>query len=531
MNVKIETVQLERIELHPMNRKRLGNLKELQADIATNGIEVPLIGRWLTTAAARECYPKRQGDAPLFQVLAGARRMTVARNLEFDDVTVIVREDLNDTEAFRFLMRENLHRADVHPLDEALYFDQWIVGGANVEMIAAEVGKEMQYVHRRLQLLRLIEGARTMYEKDVIGAGVAMELARIPEEAQQEALKWIRDRTEWKDSVSVADVKHWVRGHHLLLLSRASFSPKDADLWPPAGPCTTCPKRTGFTPSLFGDLTEKDSCTDRLCWEQKALKRIEQRVKEFQSAAIKWTPLGDWSYMRDREEMFEGRAIMGGNMWEECKQKEKDAMRGLMVRTRNLDELGKCMWIRLRTRASAGIVLSAQAKAINARQARVDKVRTLHRSLVFDAIREAPPVVKITSSPQISFLQRVAVAFWDRLWSESQKKIAQSYGWELKKQKAYSGWDMERTGHERIAQMRPGELVKFLEVLTLGHTIVLGLDNSKNELLEHAKRTGIDVAQLKRQAENKYPTVKTAKKTVAKKKARQRVRAKSKDAQ
>ena len=527
MNVKIETVALERVELHPMNRKRLGNLKELQADIKVNGIEVPLIGRWLNTAQTKEYYPTFRGanSSQVFQVLAGARRLMVARNLELADVTVIVREDLNDTEAFRFLIRENLHRADVHPLDEALYFDRWIMGGADVEMIAAELNKDMQYVHRRLQLLRLIEGARKMYGKGVIGAGVAMELARIPEEAQQEALKWVRDRTEWKESVSVAEVKHWIRNNHLLLLSRASFSPKDAELWPAAGPCTTCPKRTGFTPSLFGDLTDKDSCTDRQCWEQKALKRIDQRVKEFEGAEIKWTPLGDYSYFRDREEMFEGRAIMSGNMWEECKQNDKGAMRGLMVRGRSLDELGKCMWIRLRTPASAGIVLSSQQKAVNARQARVEKVNALHRSLVFDAIREAPAVVKIAQPAQISFLQRVAIAFWNRLWSESQKKIAQSYGWELKKQKAYNGWDMERTGHERIAQMRPGELVKFLEVLTLGHLVALHGYDSDDKLLTHAKEAGIDVAQLKRQAENKYPTVKTAKKKVAKKKARQRARA------
>lgn len=527
MSDKLQTVELAKIELHPLNRKRLGNMSELEADIRQNGIEVPLIGRWLNSEQTRAFDPKHTDGSHAFQVLAGARRIAIARKLELPDVVVIVREGLSDEEAFRFLMRENLHREDVHPLDEALYFDQCITNGADVDMIAAEIGKEPAYVHRRLQLTQLYPAAAKAYEKGSFGAGVAMEVARIPEAAQKEAMKWILDRTQFEGgSVSVLEVKRWIRNTHVLLLSKACFSPKDPDLWPAAGSCVDCPKRTGATPSLFQDLADKDSCTDRKCWEQKAMKCIEQRMAEFEAQKVEWWPLGDWYYDPSAATQFQNKAIVNGNAWDECRQKDAGAVRGLLVRTRDLADLGKCLWVKARARSS-GVSLTAQDKATRARQQRLEKVRGLYRSLVFDAIREAPPPIKGSSSTSTnSFLQRVAIAFWNRLWSESQKAIAKAYGWELVKQRTYNGWDMERTGHERIQQMRPGELVKFLEVLTLGHTVVLhGREGEReDELLEHAKRIGVDVAKLKRQAEDKFPSVKLAKKKAAKKKARQKAR-------
>jgi hypothetical protein len=352
-----------------------------------------------------------------------------------------------------------------------------------------------------------------------------MELARIPEEAQQEAVKWIRDCTGFGDetSVTVAAVKQWIRNNHVLLLSKACFSPKDAELWPAAGSCVECPKRTGAVPSLFQDLTDKDSCTDRVCWEQKCLKRLARYVEEFLQKEIEWFPLAGWRYDSGAPTMYEGKEILGGNAWDECRQKEKGAFRGLLVRPDDRSQLGKCIWAKARVRAVSLSHLTSQAKAAAARGVRLAKVKRLHRSLVFDAIREAPAPIKGSSSGNtMSFMQRIAIAFWNRLWNESQKAIAKSYGWELIKQKQYNGWDMDRTGRERILQMRPNDLMKFLEVLTIGQSVALSpYDNSKDELLQHAERIGVDVAKLKRQAEAKFPAAKKAAKTkTTRKKAR-----------
>ncbi|KKN14363.1 hypothetical protein LCGC14_0996920 [marine sediment metagenome] len=523
----IGNVELLQVELHPLNRQRLGDIKQLTADIEINGIEVPIIGRWLNAASSTSFYPHRKDTMPVFQVLAGARRVTAARTLNMQFVPTLARE-YTDEQAFRFLMRENLHREDVHPLDEALYFDQCIQEGADVDMIAAELGKEPAYVHKRLQLTHLCAAAQTMYEKgEKFGAGVAMELARIPEEAQQQAVKWIRDCTGFGDerSVTVAAVKQWIRNNHVLLLSKACFSPKDATLWPAVGSCVECPKRTGAVPSLFQDLAEKDSCTDRVCWEQKCLKRLEQHVKEFTDASIEWFPLAGWRYDSGAPTMYEGKQILGGNAWDECRQKDKGAFRGLLVRPDDHAQLGKCIWAKQRVRSTYSSLAhqTAQGKAAAARGVRLAKVKRLHRSLVFDAIREAPaPIKGSSSSNTVSFMQRIAIAFWNRLWNESQKAIAKSYGWELIKQKQYNGWDMDRTGRERIICMKPNDLMKFLEVCTVGQSVAQSpYDNSKDELLLYAKEIGVDLPKLQRQAEAKFPAAKkAAKKKTTRKKAR-----------
>ena len=70
--------------------------------------------------------------------------------------------------------------------------------------------------------------------------------------------------------------------------------------------------------------------------------------------------------------------------------------------------------------------------------------------------------------------------------------------------------------------MKPNDLMKFLEVLTVGQSVATTWnENSKDELLLYAKETGVDVAKLQRQAEAKFPAVKkAAKKKTTRKKAR-----------
>ena len=64
------------------------------------------------------------------------------------------------------------------------------------------------------------------------------------------------------------DLAHLIEQKYLTRLDRAPFSLKDAKLVPEAGPCTTCPKRSGNQPGLFDD-TPTDTCTDAVCFRSK----------------------------------------------------------------------------------------------------------------------------------------------------------------------------------------------------------------------------------------------------------------------
>jgi len=54
-----------------------------------------------------------------FEVLVGQRRLLACRKIGHDPVPCLVREDLDDTDAVALSLVENVHRADMHPLDKA----------------------------------------------------------------------------------------------------------------------------------------------------------------------------------------------------------------------------------------------------------------------------------------------------------------------------------------------------------------------------------------------------------------------------
>jgi ParB family chromosome partitioning protein len=54
-----------------------------------------------------------------FEVLVGQRRLLACRKIGFDPVPCLVREDLGDSDAVTLSLVENVHRADMHPLDKA----------------------------------------------------------------------------------------------------------------------------------------------------------------------------------------------------------------------------------------------------------------------------------------------------------------------------------------------------------------------------------------------------------------------------
>ncbi|MGB4974106.1 MAG: hypothetical protein WBO32_15685, partial [Cyclobacteriaceae bacterium] len=62
-------------------------------------------------------------------------------------------------------------------------------------------------------------------------------------------------------------------------LSSAPFKKEDATLDPKAGPCTTCPKRSGAN-QLFADIDKKDRCFDRNCFANKWNIFTIARIKE-----------------------------------------------------------------------------------------------------------------------------------------------------------------------------------------------------------------------------------------------------------
>jgi ParB/RepB/Spo0J family partition protein len=479
------------LSVHPLNRKRLGDMKELTADVKANGVEVPLVIR---------VHPKNKKQPPvLFQILAGARRFLAAREAGLDTVpAILVPVTMDDAAAFRFLVRENLHRENPHPLDEALYFKQSLEDGLGIEEIAVEIGKPTPYVHLRLKLSELIAPLVKMYEGEKIGHAVAMELARLTPENQKEAVDWITDRVHYAGYVAKQDVRKWILSHTVLVLARAKFNTKDEKLWTAAGACTDCPKRTGNVPSLFGDLTDKDSCTDRRCFEQKAQRSLLARIKKLNEAGEDWCPLAThWG----ENKKFQGMPI--NSDWNESKKSAKGARRGIVVMSPDLEAIGNMVWFVKRSTSMSSSTRSPQDIAAEKRAERQGKVQKHTRELLFDAMRDHNPT-------DVTDLHFVALQIFTNMWMDAQMRLARTLGWELVKQKNYSGWDTVTTAKKRIAQMGKADVMRFLHAIALVREVDHGSHHEArtDPLLLRAKALKVKLPPLVAKAEAKFPTAK-----------------------
>jgi len=121
-----------------------------------------------------------------------------------------------------------------------------------------------------LKLTALSKPARKAFYEGKLNASTALLIARIPVESlQADALKTIIHE-QWDGlPMSFRRASEIVHSSYMTRLSDAGFPTQAPDLVPAAGPCGSCPKRTGNQPELFGDVKGADVCTDPVCFKAK----------------------------------------------------------------------------------------------------------------------------------------------------------------------------------------------------------------------------------------------------------------------
>lgn len=138
-------------------------LEELTNSIREKGVMSPLLVR-----------PSE--DPNIFELIAGERRWRAAQRAGLHDVPVIVR-DVDDKEALELAIIENVQRADLNPLEEAMGYGQLIEQFDYTQQDLAQViGKSRSHVANTLRLLRLPEDVRGMVASGTLTAGHARTL-------------------------------------------------------------------------------------------------------------------------------------------------------------------------------------------------------------------------------------------------------------------------------------------------------------------------------------------------------------------
>jgi ParB family transcriptional regulator, chromosome partitioning protein len=138
-----------------------GALAELAASIREKGVIQPLIVR-----------PDPKGTES-FQIVAGERRWRAAQQAQLHELPVIIR-DFDEIEVLEVAIIENVQRADLNPMEEALGYRQLIDRfGHTQDKVAQALGKSRSHIANTMRLLALPEEIQDYVRGGQLSAGHA----------------------------------------------------------------------------------------------------------------------------------------------------------------------------------------------------------------------------------------------------------------------------------------------------------------------------------------------------------------------
>ena len=159
-------VPIEKLHANPLQPRRdfdAAALADLSASIRAKGVLQPLIVR----------PSSRDGE---YEIVAGERRWRAAQMAQLHEIPVISR-DLNDTEVLEIAIIENIQRADLNAIEEAMGFRQLMDRfGHTQERIAEALSKSRSHIANLLRLLNLPDAVQDMVRQGVLSAGHARAL-------------------------------------------------------------------------------------------------------------------------------------------------------------------------------------------------------------------------------------------------------------------------------------------------------------------------------------------------------------------
>lgn len=157
---------VEKLEPNPQQPRldfKQDELESLADSIRQKGVIQPLIVR-------------RKPGRDTYEIVAGERRWRAAQMAQLHEVPVVVR-DLDDTEVLEVAIIENIQRADLNAIEEALGFRQLMTRfGHTQEKLAEALSKSRSHVANLMRLLSLPADVQDMVRDGGLSAGHARAL-------------------------------------------------------------------------------------------------------------------------------------------------------------------------------------------------------------------------------------------------------------------------------------------------------------------------------------------------------------------
>jgi ParB family chromosome partitioning protein len=163
-------VPVDKLEPNPQQPRldfKQDELESLADSIRQKGVIQPLIVR-------------RKAGRDTYEIVAGERRWRAAQLAQLHEVPVVVR-DLDDTEVLEVAIIENIQRADLNAIEEALGFRQLMTRfGHTQEKLAEALSKSRSHVANLLRLLSLPDDVQGLVRDGALSAGHARALIGNP---------------------------------------------------------------------------------------------------------------------------------------------------------------------------------------------------------------------------------------------------------------------------------------------------------------------------------------------------------------
>lgn len=204
--------------------------EEVEADEATNSRRyrpakiAELVASLIREGQKQECLVHRRAEDNKLMLHAGFRRRAAMIRINEqklydkdewpDGMKLRVRlEEVNDEEAFRANVVENLQREDLSPIEEADAMDRFITEFGKTQAEVAKIfGCSVPTVSQRLKLRGASAALQRLIHEGKLSVESVLEALTLPEEDREEALEGLLEVQDRK--VSRSDVRAAARKKH-----------------------------------------------------------------------------------------------------------------------------------------------------------------------------------------------------------------------------------------------------------------------------------------------------------------------------